>query len=97
MKLKFDGINVGSVIRAYDFEPLGDRPDRYIDGEIVEVVDGVKDLTDAKMYRVRVEVDTLYPENPRPEVFVPMEVLGRSEWDGRVTVLGVAGDLWGWR
>lgn len=35
--LKFENTaNVGDTIRAYDFEPMPDRPDHYLVGEVIE-------------------------------------------------------------
>ena len=35
--LKFENTaNVGDKIRAYDFEPMSDRPDSYLVGEVLE-------------------------------------------------------------
>jgi hypothetical protein len=35
--LKFENVaNVGDVIKAYDFEPMSDRPDSYLVGEVLE-------------------------------------------------------------
>ena len=35
--LKFENTaNVGDMIRAYDFEPMSDRPDSYLVGEVLE-------------------------------------------------------------
>ena len=35
--LKFENTaNVGDMIRAYDFEPMPDRPDSYLVGEVIE-------------------------------------------------------------
>lgn len=60
--LKFSGIEVGARIRAYDFKPMGDRPDSYVEGVIVEdmVFQG------SKVYRVTVDFDSVF-EDARPE------------------------------
>ena len=35
--LKFENTaNVGDTIRAYDFQPMPDRPDTYLIGEVIE-------------------------------------------------------------
>jgi len=35
--LKFENTaNVGDTIRAYDFRPMSDRPDSYLEGEVIE-------------------------------------------------------------
>lgn len=75
---------VGQKVRAYDFKPmpseLKDRyPDRFVEGEIVEI------MTDEDCYRVKVDVDSVFTKNPRPEVFVPFEAF--IEFDGRIVRL----------
>lgn len=79
--LKFEGIPVGSKIRAYDFEPYKGRDDRYVEGTIT----GLSDRP-YKGYVVAVEKDTLYTINARKEIIVPFET-GYFEYDERVTVI----------
>ena len=79
--LKFEHIKPTRV-RAYDFEPMEDREDRYVEGVVVEHIE----QHGAKFLVVRVEKDTVFPDNPRNEVLVPME-LGFGEYDNRVEVL----------
>lgn len=79
-KLKFEGFQTGDRIRAYDFEPCEGRRDRYIIGTILEV-DAWH--LGALCYRVEVENDTTFYNNPRDVVFVPYECI--FDYDGRVT------------
>ena len=82
-EIKHDQYKVGQKIRAYDFEPLPDRPDSYIEGIIKEVKDN--------LYIVHVTHDTdserrterNYEFNFRYEVHVPKQVLF-SEHENRV-------------
>lgn len=78
--LKFEGFTTGQKIRAFDFEPMEGRRDRYVEGEIIEVVYG-----DFYAYRVQVEVDTMAPAGARTEVLVPFETT--FDFDGRVVLL----------
>jgi len=79
--LKFEGIPVGTKIRAYDFEPMNGRADRYVEGTITKLYDD-----QYEGYVVAVEKDTLHSKNERTEIIVPYEV-GFLEYDERVTVL----------
>lgn len=80
IKLKFEGIPVGYEIRAYDFEPRHDRPNRYIEGVIVSLYD-----EDFMGYEVLVTHDTLC-EVPRTTVIVPMEI-SFLDYDNRIEVI----------
>lgn len=97
--LKFSGLEVGQRIRAYDFEPLPHRKERYAEGVIAEVLtpDEMqrREMQPVAAYRVVVDVDTVFTENPRPEVFVPFEC-GMFEWDGRVVVIEHDRDSFAW-
>lgn len=79
--LKFEGFETGTRVRCYDFKPMGDRTQRYVEGEITNtlVEHGVK------FYEVNVTRDTLFPENPRDTVLVPMET--SMDYDTRITVI----------
>jgi len=81
--LKFDGIPVGTKIRAYDFKPMSDRDDMFIEGIITESDDNIfgKDV-----YEVTVTKDTAFDTQPRDVVYVPKEVLF-MEYDNRIVVL----------
>ncbi len=90
-KLKFEGIPVGTYIRAYDFEPIEGRKDCFIEGTIKSVVD-----KGFLAYAIVVEYDSwdedvsdIKPEHSRVgvEYFVPLE--STFDYDGRVEVLPV--------
>lgn len=82
-KLKHEGFKRGDIIRAWDFEPMPGRTNRYVTGPVLEVNrNGTPDMPFAH-YRVEVVMDTAFPTNPRPEVFVPMEMM-MMDWDTRV-------------
>ena len=71
--LKFEGILVGTTIKAFDFEPAPDRTDRYVTGPItrVETRDG------AKFYVIECKEDGalgLKTARVGLEVYVPMEM-----------------------
>jgi len=89
MTLKFEGIPVGSKIRAYDFEPMPGRGECYAEG----VIDSLTTIYGTKAYSVTVsrEVWDGSPlvgddEGRRLSIYVPMEV-SFLEYDSRVTVL----------
>lgn len=74
---------VGDRIRSYDFQPMPDRPDQYVEG----VIDAIcTEGPTAGMYRVRVETDTVFPDNPRDVIHTPWEgTLIITEFTGRIT------------
>jgi len=85
-KLKFEGIPIGTKIKAYHFQPSKSRPDSYLEGTII----GAKD-SPHKMYEVQVEKDIVHgQERPIDDVNtvmqVPMEV-AFMEFDNRIQVL----------
>lgn len=75
--LKYENFAVGDYIRAYDFEPVENRPARYIEGFIV----GRQTVHGARCYTVEVERDTL-SNREAAYVNVPMETT--FDYDGRV-------------
>ena len=81
--MKFEGLETGSLIRAYDFKPMGDRPDMFVTG----FIRGVKIMAEGyRAYQVEVLFDSMFTDEPRPEVFVPLET--SMDYDGRIEVLG---------
>lgn len=74
---------VGDYVRSYDFEPMSDREDRFVEGVIV---DKVEDDNTYHHYVVSVYVDKLFPENKRNTVQVPM-YLSISEFKDRIKSL----------
>lgn len=77
--LVYEGIKIGSKIRAYDFRPMNDIDDRFVEGIIV---DEVRDME--YFYRVEVTYDSTGMN--REIVHVPMELVW-DEFEGRVTVI----------
>lgn len=76
--LKFEGIPIGTNIRAYDFEPCPGREDCYIEGKIIGI-----DKVSFHGYVVEVTFDSWSPEGGgRERVKVPFET--GMDWDGRV-------------
>lgn len=84
---KHEGFKVGQIIKAYDFEPMPDRGDCYIEGRIKEVHSDPTSYSEYAHYVVEVtkrvfdgaEVSRRVGE----EALVPMETL--FDYDGRVT------------
>lgn len=74
-------IEVGSYIRAYDFQPREEIGDRYVEGTVTGV-------NEVGALEVDVAVDTAFGPNGREKVLVPPPgTLIFGEWDGRVTVV----------
>lgn len=69
---------IGQRIQSWDFEPRAEIGDRYVIGTITKIEDG--------LLFVKVEIDTAFPENPRPEIHTPINVF-ITEWEGRLVVL----------
>jgi hypothetical protein len=85
--LKFEHIEPGTRVRAYDHEPFPGRPERYLEGTVVRHED--KDF--AKWLVVECEADATFtkPDHNRIglEVYVPMEMLFEYDEVDRVRVL----------
>ena len=82
--LKFEGILVGTTIKAYDFEPMEGRTDRYVTGPIT----GVTTRDGAKFYVITCEKDGalgLKTNRIGMEVYVPMEMF--MDFDNRIIPL----------
>ena len=78
--LKFEGkFAVGNRVRAYDFKPSSDRPEQFVEGVITAIDNGFGG------YVVKVETDSVFTKNPRPEVIVPFEVFF-MEFDNRISL-----------
>jgi hypothetical protein len=74
---------VGDKIRAYDFEPIPGRPDRFVEG----VVSQVDTIQGADVFVIYCTADSS-PEQPGRvgmEMYIPHE-LG-FDWDGRVQLV----------
>ena len=92
--LKFENTaEIGDLIRAYDFEPMADRPDTYVTGWVeakgpifVEFVDGSKRYI-CDGYTIHCQYDT---EGRREgeKIHVPFE-MGFTDFDARIKNLTV--------
>ena len=99
--LKFENTaNVGDMIRAYDFEPMPDRPDSYLVGEVLEKGEiyakphytAPRKVYMCNGYTVFVKDSvTGSVEHDMQRVgrimYVPFEIGGPSEFDNRVEVV----------
>ena len=83
-KLKFEGkFAVGDYIRAYDFEPMRGRPDRFIEGVIVR-----EERDMCLFYVVKVEHDGINGVQGLRvgmDILVPMET--SMDYDHRIFAL----------
>ena len=83
--LKYENTaEVGDTIKAYDFKPMSDRPDRYVAGKVIGKGDGCA----VPGFTIIVDDDsgdmTPGPDNRVGcEVFVPFET-AFAEFEGRV-------------
>lgn len=96
--MKFENVaNIGDTIKAFDFKPMDDRPDMYIEGVVidkgdclVEYMPGVK-VSQFKGYTVRVtksvsginENTEFDQSRVGNEIYVPFE-MSITEFDNRV-------------
>ena len=82
--LRYEGIEVGTTIKAFDFPPMSDRPDMFIVGEIKETTV----FCGAHVYVVDCYEDSMGKFNGRVghDVYVPME-MSMLEFDKRVTIV----------
>ena len=86
--LKYENTaEIGDTIKAYDFKPMNDRPDRYVAGKVI----GKGTTAPPNMYRAFTIIvdDDSGDMTPGPdnrvgcEVFVPFET-AFAEFEGRV-------------
>ena len=82
MGWKYEGFKVGDVIRAYDFEPRPEIGDRYVEGVIIDGSLRGNEEAPFAYYKIAVDRDTAFPDEPRIIVYVPMETT--FDWEGRV-------------
>ena len=92
--LKFENTaEIGDLIRAYDFEPMPDRPDTYVTGWVKEKgaifaeIDGVERYI-CDGYTILCQYDTGHGAREGFNVYVPFE-MGFTDFDGRVENLTV--------
>ena len=78
--LKFEGLAIGTRIKAYDFEPMEGRPDMYVVGEIIRTHNDPYDG-----YEILV-TDSDHESRIGTTVIVPLEV-SMGEFDNRITVI----------
>lgn len=92
--LKFENTaEVGDLIRAYDFEPMPDRPDAYVTGWVetkgpifVEIEEG-REVYVCDGYTIRCQYDT-NGSREGIKVHVPFET-SMCDFDGRIENLTV--------
>ncbi len=91
--LKFQHIEPGKMIRAYDFQPHEDRAECFVEGKVIR---HDKNREGAYMLVIHCTIDVFGGERlpvekysrAGEEVFVPMEISASSEYDNRVTIIG---------
>lgn len=81
--LKYENtVEENKLIKAYDFEPMEGRTDRYVVGRVVRKGELKADYQTFKGYEVEVLKDTAFPEGARKTIYVPYETT--FDYDGRV-------------
>ena len=82
--LKFQGkFKEGDKIKAYDFEPMPGRPDRFIIGAVTKVDAESKSQPGALGYHVKVEKDEGSGKRIGKTMFVPYEM--GMDYDDRIS------------
>lgn len=97
--LKFENTaNVGDVIKAFDFEPMSDRPDSYLIGRVVEKGPIYVPLEEGGTPRYICDGYTVFVKESQTgsfehdvkrtgiTMYVPFE-MAMSDFDGRVEVI----------
>ena len=94
--LKFEGFQVGQLIRAQDFEPRAGRGECAVEGRIESVIRLGCAQFPAAHYVIRCTRDVwdgqdMQADHSRvgQQVFVPMESM--LDWDGRVSIVSQEG------
>lgn len=74
-------VKIGDRVRSWDFEPIPhpDYPDRYVEG-VIEYY-----YADVGLFKMIVDKDTAYPEDPRDVVHFPAHML--FDFPNRVEIL----------
>ena len=81
MTLKFENTaNIGDTIKAFDFEPRKDAPDRYLIGKVI----AKGSLECVYAYTVEVIESPEFPERVGHTMYVPYE-MSFTEFDNRIT------------
>ena len=80
--LKYENVaEVGDKIKAFDFEPMDERRDRYLIGEVIEK--GHFEEFHADMFKVKVVKDeALNGRRVGKDIYVPFEMM--FDFEGRV-------------
>ena len=87
--LKFEElVKVGDTIKAFDFEPIPGRPDKFVVGEVVRF--DVHAREGVRCFIIECTEDSVWADDPEYtrvgyECWVPMETL--FDYDSRVTVV----------
>lgn len=80
--LKYENVaEVGDIVKAYDFEPMEGRPDRYLVGTVTSKG---KTPNGFAGYTVTVTESPAMEDRVGLEMYVPMEMMG-FDWDNRVS------------
>lgn len=74
---------IGTLVRAYDFEPMEGRAARYVDGIVTEHSE-----TSCGAYALKLHViaDTAFPMGARLEIFAPLNT-SMMDYEGRLEIL----------
>lgn len=91
--LKYEGkFKVGQTIKAYDFQPIEGRGECYIEGVVI----GAEIMLNGTLFIPIVGTKDVFggveqPKGERArigdEVYVPCQIAGRGEYEGRVTLV----------
>ena len=79
--LKYNNFKVGQTIKAFDFKPMANRTDRFVQGKIISIP------TDRgyACYEVKASQSSSFGFKIGESVFVPMEI--SNEFDQRITMI----------
>ena len=77
--LKHSGYKIGQTIKSFDFEPMESRPDRFVQGEIIDIPQN----RGYDCYEVKADKISSKHYTVGESVFVPMEVMF-LEYDNRI-------------
>jgi len=92
---KAQSLQIGDLVRSYDFRPFGDRPHCYMDGVVWEIDEkrGTFTATTTKVVWQGVEDKEILEGSDVFRAPLP-NILEFGEWDGRVTVLRRPRKFW---
>lgn len=90
--LKFEGVaEVGQIIRAFDFEPREGMPNEFIEGRVVKKGEVIHPEGFYMFDGFHIEITGAARENDGrigDVGYIPFEIGGFGEWDGRVERVG---------